>query len=134
MKELARGAMALGLFTLACKGADADLPPAYRKIRVPEDRLSSAAALEHGRVLFLEHCALCHGVEGDGRGRRREGFARPPRDFRSSLWRTATTPRRVFHAVREGLTGTAMPSWKALPDDELWDLTAYVLSIARASR
>ena len=67
MKGLAHGAMALGLFTLACKGADADLPPAYRKIPVPEDHLSSATALEHGRVLFLQHCALCHGVAGDGR-------------------------------------------------------------------
>lgn len=133
MKELARGAMALGLFTLACKGADADLPQAYRKIPVPEDRLASPAALERGRMLFLEHCALCHGVEGDGRGRRREGFARPPRDFRSSSWRTAATPRRVFHAVREGLSGTAMPSWNALPDDDLWDLTAHVLSLAKGS-
>ena len=126
--------MALGLFTFACKGADADLPPAYRKIPVPEDRLSSAAALEHGRALFLQHCALCHGVAGDGRGQRREGFVRPPRDFRSSLWRTATTPRRVFYAVKEGLPGTAMPSWKTLADDELWDLTAYVLSIAGTGR
>lgn len=134
MKGLARGAMALGLFTLACKGADADLPPAYRKIPVPEDRLSSAAALEHGRALFLQHCALCHGVEGDGRGQRREGFARPPRDFTDVAWRRTVTPRRVFFAVREGIHGTAMPSWKTLPDDELWDLTAYVLSIAKADQ
>jgi len=134
MKGLARGAMALGLFTLACKGADADLPPAYRKIPVPEDRFSSAGALEHGRALFLQHCALCHGVEGDGRGQRREGFARPPRDFTDVAWRRTVTPRRVFFAVREGIHGTAMPSWKTLPDDELWDLTAYVLLIAKADQ
>lgn len=133
MKGLARAVLALGLFTLSCKGADADLPPAYRKLPVPDD-LSSPAALERGRVLFLQHCALCHGVAGDGHGQRREGFVRPPRDFRSSPWRTEATPRRVFHSVREGLPGTAMPSWKTLPDAGLWDLTAYVLSIARAGR
>ena len=126
--------MAIGLFALACKDADADLPPAYRKLPVPDDRLSSAAARERGRALFLQHCALCHGVAGDGRGERREGFARPPRDFRSSPWRKATTPRHVFYAVKEGLAGTAMPSWKTLADDELWDLTAYVLSIAAVGR
>jgi high-affinity iron transporter len=125
--------LALGLFTLSCKGADADLPPAYRKLPVP-DGFSSPAAQERGRVLFLQHCALCHGVTGDGRGQRHEGFVRPPRDFRSSPWRTAATPRRVFHAVKEGLPGTAMPSWKTLPDAELWDLTAYVLSISKAGR
>jgi mono/diheme cytochrome c family protein len=51
-----------------------------------------------------------------------------------SGWRSETTPRRFFHAVREGIHGTAMPSWKTLPDDELWDLTAYVLSIAKVNR
>jgi cytochrome c oxidase cbb3-type subunit II len=126
--------MTLGLFTLACKGADSDLPPAYRKIPVPEDRLSSATALEHGRVLFLQHCALCHGIEGDGRGQRREGFAQPPQDFTSSEWRRRATSRRVFFALREGKPGTAMPSWRALDDASLWDLTAHVLSIAKARR
>jgi high-affinity iron transporter len=134
MGRLALGAIALGLFTLACRGADADLPPAYRKLPVPTDRLSSATARERGRVLFLQHCAICHGVTGDGRGERHEGFVRPPRDFTLSGWRSETTPRRVFHAVREGIHGTAMPSWKTLPDDELWDLTAYVLSIAKADQ
>ena len=134
MKGLARGAMALGLFTLACKGADGDLPPAYRDMPVPKDRLASAEARERGRVLFLEHCPLCHGVAGDGRGQRREGFARPPQDFTSSEWRHRTTPRQVFFALREGKRGTAMPSWRAIDDASLWDLTAYVLSIAKVNR
>jgi cytochrome c oxidase cbb3-type subunit II len=134
MRGLARGAMALGLFTLACKGADGDLPPAYRDLPVPMDRLASAAARERGRVLFREHCALCHGVNGDGRGERREGFALPPQDFTSSKWRRRTTPRRVFFALREGKRGTAMPSWRTLDDASLWDLTAYVLSIAKADQ
>jgi len=98
------------------------------------DRLASAAARERGRVLFREHCALCHGVAGDGRGERREGFARPPQDFTSSEWRRRTTARRVFFALREGKRGTAMPSWRALDDASLWDLTAHVLSIAKVDR
>lgn len=133
MKGLTRGAMVLGLFTLACRGADSDLPPAYRKLPVPADRLSSPGARGRGQALFQQHCAICHGVSGDGLGERREGFVRPPRDFTSSGWRTATTPRHVFFALREGIAGTAMPSWRTLPDDELWDLTAYVLSIAKVN-
>lgn len=133
MKGLARGAMALGLFTLACKGADGDLPPAYRSLAVPEARLGATDARERGRRLFLEHCALCHGVSGNGRGARTEGFVRSPRDFTDVSWRRITSPRHVFFAVREGIHGTAMPSWKTLPDDDLWDLTAFVLSIAKAS-
>jgi mono/diheme cytochrome c family protein len=134
MKRFARAAMTLGLFTLACKGADGDLPPAYRNVEVPKARLDSVEARERGRRLFVEHCALCHGVSGDGHGARTEGFVRPPRDFTNAAWRKSTSPRHVFFAVREGIHGTAMPSWKTLPDDELWDLTAWVLSIARESR
>jgi high-affinity iron transporter len=115
-----------------CGGADADLPAAYRRLSVPEERLASEAARERGRQLFLEHCALCHGVRADGKGVRRQGFSTPPADFTDPRWRGRVSPRRVYHAVREGVQGTAMPSWKALSDDEIWDLVAYVLSVGRA--
>jgi hypothetical protein len=35
----------------------------------------------------------------------------------------------VYYVIREGVHGTAMPGWKALPDDAIWDLVAYVLSV-----
>jgi mono/diheme cytochrome c family protein len=134
MGRLALGAIALGLAALACSEPETDVPLSYRDVTVPKARIASADAREHGQALFAELCALCHGVDGDGRGQRREGFARPPRDFTDVAWRRTVTPRRVFFAVREGIHGTAMPSWKTLPDDELWDLTAYVLSIAKADQ
>jgi hypothetical protein len=54
-----------------------------------------------------------------------------PRDFTSSGWRRSTSPRRVFFAIREGLAGTPMASWKALSEQDAWDMTAYVLSLGR---
>jgi high-affinity iron transporter len=78
----------------------------------------------------MEHCALCHGERGDGRGVRQEGLARPPRDFTNAGWRQSTSPRHVFYAIREGLSGTPMPSWKALSEQDAWDMTAYVLSLS----
>jgi len=121
--------MALWLLALACKGPDSELPPAYRNLEVPKERLASAAARARGRTLFLENCAICHGVRGNGQGERKEGFATPPRDLTDPRWRRQETPRKVFHAIREGEHGTAMPSWKPLGDDAIWDLTAYVLSL-----
>ncbi len=123
--------MVLWLSTLACRGADADLPPPYRDLSVPKERLESAEARQRGQLLFRQHCVLCHGIRGDGRGERREGFVRQPRDFTSIEWKRAATPRRVFYALKEGVRGTAMPSWRTLEDSDLWDLSAYVLSIAR---
>jgi mono/diheme cytochrome c family protein len=129
LRRLGRGAMALWLLALACKGTDSELPPAYRNIEVPKERLASAAARARGRELFRENCAICHGVNGDGRGERKEGFSTPPQDFTDPAWRRRATPRTVFHSIREGEHGTAMPSWKPLGDEAIWDLTAYVLSL-----
>jgi high-affinity iron transporter len=106
------------------------LPPAYRDLPVPSTRLASSEAQMRGRALFLEHCALCHGTRGDGHGERREGLTTPPRDFTEANWRQSTSPRRVFFAIREGLAGTPMPQWKSLGEDDGWDLTAYVLTLA----
>ena len=126
------------LFSLAlagCSREDAGLPPAYRRLEVPADRLRSPPARARGRALFLEHCALCHGERADGRGPRREAFTRPPADFTDVTWRRRTSDRRAYFVVREGVAGTPMPSWKwTLDEGDAWDLVAYVRSVAEPGR
>jgi mono/diheme cytochrome c family protein len=112
-----------------CGEVDRRLPAEYRGIEVPAPWLASADARTRGAALFRESCALCHGERGDGRGIRREGLTTQPRDFTSRDWRASTSPRRVFFAIREGLHGTAMPSWKAFSEQDSWALTAYVLAL-----
>jgi high-affinity iron transporter len=99
-------------------------------MRVPVERLKAAPAIKRGQTLFLEHCSLCHGLRADGKGVRREGLSSDPRDFTDVNWRRRFSPRRTFWVLREGKPNTSMPSWRALPEDDLWDLTAYVLSVA----
>jgi mono/diheme cytochrome c family protein len=101
----------------------ADLPPHF------DSRVASAESQRAGRELFLRSCALCHGERGDGQGARTSAFATPPRDFTNAAWRRSATAPSVFRVIRDGLPGTAMPGWRALGDDALVDLTAYVLSI-----
>lgn len=117
----------MSLVLPGCADVDSDLPRAYRRIEVPQASLESEAARSRGRALFLGHCALCHGDNGNGQGVRREGLSRPPRDFTRPAWRQATSPRHVFFAIREGIQGTPMPGWKSLTVDDGWELTAYVL-------
>jgi mono/diheme cytochrome c family protein len=114
-----------------CLGAcdTSGLPQRYRDVEVPAGRIASLEARARGRELFLEHCALCHGERADGRGRRRS-WSVPPADFTDRAWRERIDPRRVYYVVREGVRGTPMPAWKVLADDEVWDLVAYVLSVA----
>lgn len=130
MWELA-GVLVISLGFLGCSNPDRDLPAAYRRLTVPVAHLQSGQARQEGRQLFLQHCALCHGVNADGHGVRREGLsANPPPDFTNWAWQQKMTPRHIFFAIREGVPGTAMPKWKATLDvRQTWDLVAYVRSV-----
>ena len=116
------------LVSPGCADVDRDLPRDYRRVEIPTARLASTEARMRGQQLFVQNCALCHGERGDGQGVRREGLTRAPRDFTMTAWRESTSPRHVFYAIREGLPGTPMPGWKALSEQDAWDMTSYVLS------
>ena len=101
-----------------------------RRIPTPPSDFATPARIARGRATFLQHCALCHGERADGRGPRREGLDRSPRDFTTTEWRASATAPRVFVTLRDGVDGSPMPNWSALGDAALWDLTGYVLSVA----
>lgn len=128
----ASAALAISLTFSGCSGVDSNLPSAYRSVEVPAERLGAREAIARGAVLYEANCALCHGQCGNGRGRRRAGFKKRPTRFADPAWQTRTTPRRAFFVVREGVPGTAMPSWRWLSEDETWDVVAYILALAEA--
>jgi high-affinity iron transporter len=129
LRPLPAGVLLMWLVSSACRNVDTDLPRAYRAVPVPAS-LASADAVRRGGALFHQYCTLCHGVRGDGHGLQSEGLTPPPRDLTDPNWRQGTSPRHVFFAIREGVRGTAMPSWKSLSESDGWDLTAYVLSLS----
>ncbi|MDY7091658.1 MAG: cytochrome c [Acidobacteriota bacterium] len=103
----------------ACDNAS-DLPP----------RLRSERAQERGRALYLEQCAFCHGVAADGKGLRRQALSAQPQDFTNPAWRRRVTPEEIFDVIHNGRPGTSMPAWGFLRDEQIWDLTAYLLSVS----
>ena len=85
----------------------------------------------HG--LYREHCVHCHGTNGDGRGPT-AAFLNPyPRDYRMGVFKFKSTPKgaRPTHddlrrLLLNGVAGTAMPSFKLLPESEVESLVDYV--------
>jgi mono/diheme cytochrome c family protein len=75
-----------------------------------------------GHALFLEkQCAHCHGEDGRG------GI---------NLARRTLDAKGVFTSIAEGRerNGIRMPEWRGvLSDKEIWQATAYVLSISQSS-
>lgn len=83
--------------------------------------------------LYREHCAHCHGVTGDGTGPTALTLNPYPRDFRLGKFKFKQTPLRtpptdddMLRLLTEGIPGTAMPSFKALPAEDLAALVDYV--------
>jgi len=76
-----------------------------------------------GHDLFLEkQCAHCHGEDGKG------GV---------NLARRVLDPKGVFVSISDGRekNGIRMPAWReVLTDQEIWEATAYVLSICQTNR
>ena len=99
-------------------------------VAVPWDRIRSSEARQQGRELYVHYCVLCHGEQADGRGVRSMGLDRKPADFTNRQWSAADAPAREYRAIREGVSGTSMPSWSALSEAESWDLVAYLVSVS----
>ncbi len=85
------------------------------------------------RGLYRRHCVHCHGVTGDGAGPT-AAFLNPyPRDFRPGIFKFKSTPlgekptdEDLHKTLRDGVPGTAMPSFRLLAEDEREALVNYV--------
>ena len=98
---------------------------------VSSDRLGKAQGL------YREHCVHCHGTSGDGNGPTAAWLNPYPRDYRPGLFKFKSTPisQRPTHGdlkkvLINGVAGTAMPSFKLLPDGEVEALVDYVKYLA----
>jgi mono/diheme cytochrome c family protein len=94
----------------------------------PAGLLSSAEAQQAGSALFAANCAICHGVNRDGYGQRREGMTTPPANLTMPPWSDPAAAGQTFVVIRDGVRGTAMPSWRILGDERIWQLVAFITS------
>ncbi|MFZ5469773.1 MAG: FTR1 family protein [Myxococcota bacterium] len=85
--------------------------------------------LERGRALFATACAACHGVHGDGQAELSSTMNPPPASFLDPERMSALTPYKAFNTISHGVTGTAMPGFAAVDEDERWDLAFFVFTL-----
>jgi copper transport protein len=85
-------------------------------------------ALEIGGRIYLQHCAVCHGTDGSGKGPAAATLSIPPADFRVHM-AAGHTDGELFRWVSNGVTGTAMPAFRrTLSEEERWYVIAYIRS------
>ena len=82
--------------------------------------LKDPSMIAAGHDLFLaKQCAHCHGLDGRG------GINLTEREL---------DPKGIFQSIADGREkrGLRMPAWRdALTDEEIWQATAYVMSISQ---
>jgi len=77
-----------------------------------------AKDLNKGKMIYMDYCMACHGVNGDGKGVSAKGMAVPPRDFTQGIYKFGNVlSGELLHdddierIIKHGLKGTAMLPW-----------------------
>ena len=87
--------------------------------------------LSRGKRFFVENCAKCHGLEGDGKGPSAAELVPPPRSFQDPRM-NQLAPHQLFNALTFGVEGTEMPSHlESLNDQERWDIAFYIMTLRK---
>lgn len=104
--------------------------------RVPEEArqrrnpvADSEAARAAGRILYLEHCAKCHGETGRGDGPESAQYSTKPPDFTESGRLALLTDGEIFYKISEGRR--PMPAYKkTLSEQQRWQLVHFLRTFA----
>lgn len=91
---------------------------------------------ENGKVLFAEHCASCHGENGEGGAGTGVTFSRPrdlpimPPALNNPGFLAAASDQMIKATLMEGREGTPMVSFlkQGLSETDINDIVAYVRS------
>ena len=110
-------------------------------VSLPQPPTLDAAAVARGHQTYeAAGCASCHGERGHGDGpsasqlKDESGLRIRPADLRyPARFKNGAEALDVYRTLVTGLDGTPMPSYAGVFEDPgtLWDLVAYVGSLAR---
>jgi mono/diheme cytochrome c family protein len=71
-------------------------------------------------------CRVCHGISGNGLGILFRELAPSPRNFTCSQTIDPLPDGQLFWVIKNGSPGTAMPAFKNMDDDQVWQLVHYI--------
>src|SRR5271165_1393723 len=94
------------------------VPQADRERANPYAGKPEAAAA--GENLFRDNCAKCHGANAQGKG---------SRPSLKSERLSAATDGEIAWIIKNGQMYKGMPSWGGLPEQERWQIVAYLRSL-----
>src|SRR3989304_5653659 len=110
--------------------------PAVRAFVTIAQQPASAEVIAPGKNIYEAKCAVCHGIEGKGDGPARSFLYPKPRDLTAGKFKIRSTPTGslptdddLLRTITNGITGTPMPSWKAISEKERRALVEYIKTL-----
>lgn len=124
MREPVKGTVAKGFLPYEFAGQ----PDSSVKLTANPLPLSKLV-LERGQDRFNIYCSPCHGYTGDGEGRMRGLFPKPPtlHSVKAINWQDGN----IYHVITNGQN--TMPSYaEQVPSDDRWAIIHYIRSLQRS--
>lgn len=82
--------------------------------------------LARGQTLYAAQCAACHGVDGKGDGPLAESLEPKPIAFTDAERSRTRSVMALYQVISQGVEGTSMTSFEALPEADRWALAFYI--------
>lgn len=105
-----------------------------RNTMIEEFQLSRTPSVppsfELGKMVYMQHCASCHGVQGKGDGPLASTMEPKPSNFQDPSHAQHASPFKVVNTLKTGITGTGMRSFEGvLQEEEMWSVAFYALGM-----
>jgi len=128
-KEAAHGAEEAAVHTpITWLEAPQELRDEWKRISKNVDPNNSAIA-NSGRGIYMQNCAVCHGVTGRGNGPISSSMIKKPANFTRPYF-AAYTDALWYWRVKEGVAGTRMPRWgRSLSEQQIGYLVAFLKTL-----
>jgi len=104
---------------------------------ISESNLKLAVGTSDAPGIYVQQCVSCHGLSGQGRGNVAASQDPYPRDFRMGVFKFKSSPRSarplkedIEKTLRVGLSGSQMPIFNKLSDQEIKALVDYVVFLS----
>ncbi len=91
--------------------------------------ISSEALIAHGKIVYGNNCAVCHGAGGRGDGPASQGLK--VRDLIKGDWRLGGSSIALFQSVTKGIPKTSMAAFQHLSLVDRWALVHFIRSITK---
>ncbi|MFN7728176.1 MAG: cytochrome c [Bdellovibrio sp.] len=96
---------------------------------ISEPWVANADMVLHGKKVYAQNCAMCHGNEGKGDGAAGAGLNPKPRNLVEGNWKKGAGMIAHYNVLINGIPGGSMASYAHFKPADRWALVQFIDSI-----